>query len=101
MWHREAALERDAVVHSCSPFQMHKLELFLSYLLSPKKRMRLDIFIQEVQILTLQKSPNRDERMGKSRSLASGVRTSCLSQEVELSDRVLALLVQQPGLTLQ
>lgn len=101
MWHREAALEHDAVVHSCSPFQMHKLELLLSYLLSPKKLMRLDIFIQEGQTLTLQKAPNPDARMGKSRSLASGVRTSRQSQGVELSAGVLALLVQQPGLILQ
>ncbi|ERE70743.1 putative TRAF4-associated factor 1-like protein [Cricetulus griseus] len=47
--------------------KMHKLELLLSFLLSPKKLMCLDIFIQEVQILMLQKSPKQDERMRKSR----------------------------------
>ena len=99
VWHREAALERDAMVHPCSPFQMHKLELLLSYLLSPKKRMRLDIFIQEGHTLTLQNSPNPDARLGKSKWLASGVRTSRQSQGVELSAGVLAVLVQQPGLT--
>lgn len=64
-------LRHDAVVHSCLPFQMHRLELLLSYLLSPKKLTCLDIFIQEVQILMLQRPPKRDERMGKSRWLAS------------------------------
>ena len=52
------------------PLQMHKLEPLLraSYLLSPKKLMFPDL-IWELQRMMLQKSSNRDERMGESQNI--------------------------------
>ena len=69
---------------SCFPLQMHKLEPLLraSYLLSPKKLMFPDL-IRELQRMTLQKSSNRDERMGESQNI--GIQIELLVRNCSVS----------------